>query len=201
MISVVIADDHALVRAGICELLVSTGEVEVCGQAGDVDSAVRLTVQCQPNALLLDLWMPAHALRPSTDVVVPQLKIGSPRTAIVVMSGQLSPADIATLRQATVAAVLQKDVEPGCLLATLRNCVGASVVADRAAPGAKLTVRERDVLRLLAKGYANKEIARALNLTHGTVKQYVSAVFAKLGVRHRAEAIVRANRSREWISD
>jgi DNA-binding NarL/FixJ family response regulator len=202
-ITVVIADDHPVVRQGLAVLLEVQDDIELVGEVGDGDAAVRLTLEQVPDVLLLDLKLPGlDGLG-----VLTELRARGSRTRVLVLTSGAAPTGPALALQAGAAGFLYKDVDPDALVRAIRSVHdGHTVLASEAAglvaarPGAdargirSLTGREREVLALLADGRSNREIARTLSLSEKTVKAHVSAILAKLGVADRTQAALLAVR-------
>jgi DNA-binding NarL/FixJ family response regulator len=205
MIRVVLADDQTLVRQGIRGLLELTGEIEVVGEAQDGEVAVEQIRALGPDVALLDVRMP----KKSGLEVVAALRAAGDRTPIVFLT---TFDDDAVLREgvrAGIAGYLLKDVDSAGLLEALRRVARGETlvlpsVGERAAtyvkanteqsssPAEALTPRELEVLRLMARGYSNREIADTLGTAEGTVKNQISSVLSKLGVRDRTRAVLKA---------
>jgi DNA-binding NarL/FixJ family response regulator len=202
-ITVLIADDHPVVRQGLAVLLEVQDDITLIGQAGDGSEAVRLTLEHDPDVLLLDLKLPVlDGLG-----VLARLQAHPVRTRVLVLTSAAGPSGPALALQAGAAGFLYKDVDPDALVRAIRSVHdGHTVLAPEAAglisarPGshargiAALTSREREVLALLADGRSNREIARSLGVAEKTVKTHVSAVLAKLGVADRTQAALLAVR-------
>lgn len=209
MIRVAIVDDQTLVRQGIRSLLGLTSEVEVAGEAGDGRQALELLATVPVDVMLLDLRMPGM------DGISTLAAIGE--SGIEVATLVLTTFDDAELVLGAIRngaqGYLLKDVGLEQLVDAIRTVAdGGAVVqpalterllrigdghssldpAEPSAPTEPLTQRERDVLGLVAGGYANREIASMLHLAEGTVKNHVSSVLLKLGARDRTQAVLRA---------
>jgi DNA-binding NarL/FixJ family response regulator len=207
MIRVFLADDERLIRHGFRKLLELDGAIEVVGEAADGAEALALVPAASPDVVLLDVRMP----RVSGLDVLERLGDGRPPTLV------LTTFDDAELLLRAVRAgargFLNKDVSldelvaairalargdtwfQPALTASLRRGIEGSHGArphDRATPAERLTDRERDVLRLMAGGYSNREIADVLDTAEGTVKNQVSSILGKLGVRDRTRAVLKA---------
>ncbi len=206
-ISVLIADDQALVRAGFRMILEARDDLAVVGEASDGDQAVRLAAQTRPDIVLMDVRMPG------TDGIEATRRItradGAPRV-IVLTTFDLDETVYGALR-AGASGFLLKDVRPSELVDAIRVVAGGdallapsvtrrlldrfvateavTVQADRLAA---LTEREREVLALVARAASNAEIAARLVVTEATVKTHVSAILRKLGLRDRVQAVVLA---------
>ena len=199
-VRVLIADDHQVVREGLQMILAeSDGEIVVVGEASDGDEAVRLATAMQPDVVLMDLSMPRvdglEATRRLREAGVP--------SRVLILTSFAEGEGVRDAVRAGVTGYLMKDVLKAELLTAIRLAAdGVPTLHPRAqqhlmrgiaepkapSPFGALTPRERDVLALLAQGESNKRIAAALNLSIGTVKGYVSAIFEKLGVEDRTQA-------------
>ncbi len=206
MIRLLLVDDHAVVREGLRAFLRLQPDIEVVGDAADGESAVRVAESLRPDVVVLDLLMPGGdgltALR--------RLRERAPESRVLVLTSYADDAQLFAAMEAGPAGYLLKDVEPDALARAIRDVAAGRpalhpTVARRLmrqgavaeAPGlAELTPRERDVLRLIVEGLANKEIARRLRIGEKTVKTHVSRVLAKLGVLDRTQAAVLAIRQR-----
>jgi two-component system, NarL family, response regulator len=197
-IRVLLADDHAIVRSGVAEILNHQPGITVAAQAADGAEAVDLYRRHHPDVALVDLRMPAldgvH--------VVEQIRAEFPDAVIVILTTYDTDDDIERALRAGAKAYLLKDVAPGDLVACVRAVRAgrrwvspaiAAKLADRLTR-VQLTPREMDVLRLLAEGRANREIAAALFVSEGTVKIHITHLYEKLGVTSRTTAISTAVR-------
>ncbi len=201
-IRVLIVDDHAVVRRGLRAFLDLQPEVEVVGEAVDGASAEEMTGTLRPDVVLMDLVMP------DTDGIatIRRLRERREKPAVLVLTSFLDDVHVFAALQAGAAGYLLKEVQPDELVRAIRQVhqgesalhpkVAARLVQHTAQPAgfADLTPRERDVLRLLAEGFANKEIARRLSLSEKTVKTHVSNILQKLGVADRTQAALLAVR-------
>ncbi|MDP9793680.1 DNA-binding NarL/FixJ family response regulator [Catenuloplanes nepalensis] len=208
MIRVCLVDDQTLVRQGISGLLGVTGEVEVIAEAGDGAAAVEAVARDRPDVVLLDLRMPGRdgiwALR--------ALRARGIDVPVLVLTTFDDDELVLQAVRAGAAGYLLKDVTLDQLMGAVRTLAAGGTlvqpaITDRLLRAVRagsppeplpqrpiLTDRERDVLRLLASGYANREIAAALFLAEGTVKNHVSSVLFKLGVKDRTSAVLHALR-------
>ena len=194
MIRVLVVDDHAMVRAGLVEVLAADGDIEVVAQAANGELAVAEAAATKPDVVLMDLSMPVVDGVEATRRVMAV----APTTRIVVLT---SFADHDRVRRALEAGAVGyqlKDAEP----ATLRDAVRAAAVGHvpldarvagallprTADPADALSPREREVLHLVTEGLANKQIARALGITERTVKAHLGNVFRTIGVADRTSA-------------
>ncbi|WP_310526739.1 response regulator transcription factor [Nocardioides sp.] len=205
-IRVVIADDQALVRSGFRLIVDRRPDLSVVAEAENGTEAVRLTSELQPDVVLMDIRMPEMDGIEATRQIVAS---GSPTRILVLTTFDLDEYVYAALR-AGASGFLLKDVRPRDLVEGIRlvsdgnALLGPSVTGrllDRfiqgepsphAAATSTLTARELDVLRLLAGGLSNTELAGRLSLSEATIKSHVSNVLRKLGVRDRVQAVIAA---------
>jgi DNA-binding NarL/FixJ family response regulator len=202
MISVLIADDHPVVRQGISVLLSVHEDMTVVGEAADGEQTLRLAAELRPDVLLLDLKLPVL----DGVAVLGQLPERSPATRALVLTSAADRSQVSLALQSGAAGFLYKDVDPDALVRAIRSVhdghtLVAAEVADVLSAGPPghdgiraLTRREREVLALLAEGRSNREIARSLGVSEKTIKTHVSSVLAKLGVADRTQAAVLAVR-------
>jgi DNA-binding NarL/FixJ family response regulator len=207
-ITVLIADDHPVVRQGLGVLLGVQDDIEVVGEAADGAEALAMTAEKDPDVILLDLKLPVM----DGIAVLRELRSRGLRARTLVLTSA-SDADLVTLAvRAGAAGFLYKDVDPDALVRAVRSVHdGNTLLAPEAAgsllrqgAGAQavhgvsaLTGREREVLAQIADGRSNREIARLLQVSEKTVKTHVSAVLAKLGVADRTQAALVAVRQLE----
>jgi DNA-binding NarL/FixJ family response regulator len=207
-IRVLIADDHAVVRQGLRTFLELQDEIEVVGEAADGIEALDLVQRTEPDVALLDLVMPRlgglEAIRRIREV--------APATRVLVLTSFADDDTVLPALRAGAAGYLLKDVQPPELVGAIRTvhageallapAVATMLVEQLAAEdgdGAAdrqehLTPREREVLALLARGRANKVIARDLGVSERTVKTHVSNILGKLNLTDRTQAAVYAVR-------
>jgi two-component system, NarL family, response regulator DevR len=200
-IRLLLADDHALVREGLRQLLADEPGLEVVGEAADAGEAVEAAARLEPDLVLLDILMPGgsgiEALR--------RIRARSPAVRVLMLTSVAQGEAVREALAAGAAGYLLKDVSRADLLRAVRDAAcGVRVVhaearklLDQAPVGAtvgELTPRERSVLELIAQGKSNRQIGQRLDLTEGTVKGYVSAILGKLGVEDRTQAALLAAR-------
>jgi DNA-binding NarL/FixJ family response regulator len=202
-IRLALADDQALVRGGLAALLADFAQLSVSVQAGDGDSLLAALADNPVDVVLSDIRMPGR----DGFGVLEALAARGDATPVILLTTFDEP-DLA-LRAAAAGArgFLLKDASPEDLLeAITRVAAGETLLApvptdpvreryafrDRSAPSDTFSEREVAILRLLAGGYSNKEIARAVFLSEGTVKNYVSEILEKLGTRDRTRAVLKA---------
>jgi DNA-binding NarL/FixJ family response regulator len=207
-IKVLIADDQALVRSGFRMILEARDDLEVVGEAGDGEEAIRLAARTRPDVVLMDVRMP---VLDGVSATARLTAVPNPPKVIILTTYDLEEPLYAALR-AGASGFLLKDARPADLAEAIRVVAGGEALLaptatrrllDRflatdltpAAPAGsleELTEREREVLALLARGASNAEIAARLTVTEATVKTHVSAILRKLGVRDRVQAVVLA---------
>jgi DNA-binding NarL/FixJ family response regulator len=201
VIRVLLVDDHKLVRAGLQSLLESTDDLTVVGAASSGEHAVELVDRLTPDVVLMDLSMPGMGGIEATRRITARY----PEVQVLVLTSFSDAERVRGALDAGAVGYLLKDSDPEDLLGGLRAVVaGESPLDSRAAramlstarPGAEaeLTHREREVLTLVSRGLANKDIARLLTITERTVKAHLSNAFAAIGVADRTSAAVWAQR-------
>jgi two-component system, NarL family, response regulator NreC len=195
-IRIVLADDHAVVRSGLRLLLDAERGFEVVGEAGDVQGARGQVRAEQPDVLVLDLNMPGG----SSLEAIPAIRAESPGTQIVVLTMQQEPAFARYALSAGAIGYVLKDAADDELVEAIRRAaedesylnprLGARMAAGpTSGPRDDLSERELQVLRLIALGYTNAEIAKQLYLSVRTVETHRAHVQQKLGVSSRAELV------------
>jgi DNA-binding NarL/FixJ family response regulator len=198
MIRLLLSDDHPVVRAGIRALLESETDLEVVAEAASAEEAVRLAATSDVDLVLMDLQFPGALQGAEATRRIRSLD-GAPR--VLVLTNYDTDADILGAIEAGASGYLLKDAPPAELVAAVRAAaVGESALAPAvssrldASIGAveRLTVREAEVLSLVADGRSNRDIGRALFLSEATVKSHLVHIFAKLGVGSRTAAVARA---------
>ena len=201
-IRIVIADDHSVVRRGLRMFLKQDPELEVVGEAANGDEAVRLAHQLQPDIVLMDLLMPVMDGIAATALIRREL----PDTEVIALTSVLEDASVVGAVRAGAIGYLLKDTDAEALCRAIKAAAAGQVqltpqAAARlmqvvSAPDSpeELTERETEVLRLLAQGHANKQIAHTLHIAEKTVKVHVSNILGKLGVQSRTQATLYAIR-------
>ena len=214
MITVLLADDHPLIRKGFRLILDAEPDIDVAGEAGDGATAVSMCTELRPDVVLMDVRMPGlDGIAATRDI----LAAGLPSKVLILTTFDLDDYVYAGLR-AGASGFLLKDTQPEGLVAAIRTiAAGDAVIAPAATrrlihqftaqqpepPSSRraaqiqqaLTSREQDVFALIAAGMSNSEIAARLHLSEGTVKIHVSRILAKLGLRDRVQAVVLAYES------
>lgn len=194
-VTVVLADDHVVVRSGLRLLLESEPELAVVGEAGDVGAALEAVDRLRPQVLLLDLHMPGEPSLPAIATLADE----HPRTRVIVLTAQRDPSFAAEALRLGAAGYLPKEAAEGSLLEAIRVAMaggtylepqlGARLAAVGDDPGPPLTPREVDVLRLVARGHTNREIAERLFLSVRTVEGHRGRLQRKLGLTRRSELV------------
>jgi DNA-binding NarL/FixJ family response regulator len=201
-ITVVVADDQAAVREGLVLLLDLLDDVTVVGAAPDGEEALRLVAAHRPDVVLMDLRMP----RLDGVSATARVRAAHPATQVVVLTTYAEDADILAALGAGALGYLTKDAGRVQIAHAVRAAAAGQSVLDpqvqrrllaaaagRAGAGSAvpdgLTAREIEVLRLIAEGLANREIAGRLFVSEATVKSHINRLFAKTGVRDRAQAV------------
>lgn len=210
MIHVLLADDEAMVRAGVRAILASDSEIEIVAEAGDGREAVDLARKHRPDVVLLDIRMP---LLDGLDALA-ELRRLLPEAAVVMLTTFGEDEYVARALTGGASGFLLKASDPRELVAAVRAVAeGAAYLSPKVAQrvitqlssgtavgkqhtarqrAAILTDREREVLALLGRGMSNAEIAAQLHLVEGTVKGYVSAMLPRLEVKNRVQAAILA---------
>lgn len=199
-IRIVIADDHAVVRQGLKMFLMDDDDFEVVGEAQNGAEALKLAHELKPDVILMDLLMPVM----DGITAIGQVRKECPDTEVIALTSVLEDASVVGAVKAGAIGYLLKDTQSDELLRAIKAAANGQVqlspqaaarlVREVRAPESPetLTERETDVLRLLAQGKANKEIALALFIGENTVKTHVSSILLKLGVQSRTQAALYA---------
>jgi two-component system response regulator NreC len=203
-ISIVLADDHTIVRRALRVLLEAESDFEVVAEAEDAEGAIRYLRGHKPDVLILDLNMPG---RPSLETIG-DMREASPKTKIVVLTMQKEPAFARQALQQGVLGYVLKEAADDELVQAVRSAaagetylqpaLGAKLAAEPESVASDLSERETDVLRLIALGHTNAEIAEKLYISVRTVETHRAHIQQKLGVSSRAE-LVRSALSRGLV--
>ncbi|MAM00246.1 two-component system response regulator NarL [Hydrocarboniclastica marina] len=202
--SILLIDDHPLLRQGVRQLIDMEDDMVVVGEASNARDGVKLAAELDPDLILLDLNMPEIGGIEALGL----LRQESISSRIVIFTVSDNEDDVVAALRAGADGYLLKDMEPEDMLARLHEAaVGKMVISGRLttllaqalrtqkpelpkADGASLTPRERDILALIAEGLSNKMIGRRLDISDGTVKVHVKHLLKKLNLRSRVEAAV-----------
>lgn len=205
-IRVLLVDDHPLIRAGVRSVLEDEADIEVVAEAATTEGLEQLCQQLQPDVVLLDLRVPG----PPPSETIERLKNLSRPPRILLLSAYEDDVYIRLALTSKVNGYVLKDEMPETVVKAIRVVVNQGMwfsksVAQKfhfltALNESHFTSREIEVLKLLAEGLSNEEIADRTGLAYQTVRNYVSRLYSKLGVRSRAEA-VRLARQLPFISD
>jgi DNA-binding NarL/FixJ family response regulator len=210
LIRALVVDDHDLFRTGLSSLLSAQSDIEVVAQASGGRMAVRLARELQPDVVLMDLQMPDLPGYEATREIIERDK----STRVVVLTVLSDDADVVAALEAGACGFLAKDTPIDDVIVAVRAAAqGGAWLSPRAAdvvltrmrqsaqkqqserePQVELSERELDVLRLIARGFENSEIAVSLNISPRTAKNHVSNILAKLGLPSRVQAAVYAVR-------
>jgi DNA-binding NarL/FixJ family response regulator len=206
---VLVADDHAMVREGMAEMLSLNEDIEIVAQAGDGREAIELARETSPDVVLLDVEMPVMGAQ----AALKQLLKLSPPPKVVIVTVFADRRLVRELLGLGASAFLAKSASSRDLLAAVRSVAHVplgtpdtvTVTVPREEYDAEepaentLSRREVQILRLVARGAGNREVADSLHLSESTVKRHLSNIYDKLGVNTRGEAVSRAV-SEGWIS-
>lgn len=195
-IRVVLVDDHPVVRAGVRALLDGQDDIDVVGEAADAASALDVVAAAAPQVVLMDLSLGDG---PGGVEATRQLRDSPDAPQVLVLTTYDTEADILEAIDAGAAGYLLKDAPPEELFRAVRGtargetvlapAVAARLVRRASSPEPSMTTREVEILRLLAKGLGNREMARELLVSEATVKSHLSHIYTKLGVETRAGAV------------
>jgi DNA-binding NarL/FixJ family response regulator len=201
-IRILIADDHSVVRQGLRMFLGLDQGLEIVGEAADGAEALRLARELQPDVVLMDLLMPVMDGISATKIIRTEL----PETEVLALTSVLEDASVVGAVRAGAIGYLLKNTEADELVRAIHAAAAGQVqlspdaatrlMREVRAPDSPevLTERETEVLRLVAQGMGNKQIARMLQVGEKTVKTHVSNILAKLGVQSRTQAALYAVR-------
>ncbi len=197
-ISIVVADDHPIVRDGLRALFSTVPDLDLVGEAGDAEAAVREVVLLRPDVLLLDVHMPGGTGLSA----LPRIRAAAPGTRVLLLTMDDDADTVARALGLGVDGYLVKGADQEEITRAVRAVHDGQLILGRtvrpaafgpaAAPFPTLAAREREILDLVAAGHANAVIAQRLHLSPKTVANYLTSVFAKLGVTDRGQAIVAA---------
>ena len=200
-VRVVIADDHRVVRDGLCYLLSQEPDIEVAGEAGDGQQTLAVVAATRPDVLLLDLYMPG----PDGHAVLAALHDTPHRPAVVVLTSAAGDEHLIRAMHAGATSYLLKTASAEHVITAIRDAAAGTASLSPGLltqltqalrrppppdPLQPLSPRERDVLRLIARGHSNRQIARDLAIGEQTVKTHVRSILTKLSLQDRIQAAI-----------
>jgi len=198
-IKVIIVDDHTVVRSGLGAVLDISEGLELVGEAGDGEEAIKICERLQPDVVLMDLQMPKMDGVEATRIIHDKW----PQIHIIALTSYKEKEYVEGVLKAGATSYLLKNVSAEELVSAINKVVlnqpslspeAAQVliqtVNDPSQPGTDLTDREREILALMIEGKSNSEISESIFITQATVKYHVSNILSKLGVTSRTEAVV-----------
>lgn len=199
MIRIVLADDHPVVRAGLRAILAGDSDLHVVGEAATPEEAVTLAVDLTPDIVLMDLQFGTG--QNGADATRHIRALANP-PAVLVLTNYDTDADILGAVEAGASGYLLKDTPPDELIAALRAAtagetalapaIAGRLLARMRSPQPSLSAREIDVLRLVAEGATNSDVAARLHISDATVKSHLVHIYTKLGVSSRTAAVAMA---------
>ncbi|MFJ2828239.1 response regulator [Streptomyces sp. NPDC087263] len=201
---VLIADDHAVVRAGLRALVDGEPDLEVIAEAGSAEEAVRLTARLMPDVVLMDLRFGGSGSGMDGVEAIRRLAVEAPKVAAVMLTSYAGRADVVRALEAGARGYVPKAGAPEELFRAVRTAATGSVglapeiiaalVGQVVGPDHELSRREIEVVRLMAEGRSNRAIAEALFLSEATVKTHLVRIYRKLEVANRPAAVSEAVR-------
>ncbi len=203
-VRVLLADDHALFRRGLASLLADRDDIEVVGEAGSGQEAIDRAHELMPDVILMDVRMPGLGGLEATR----RIKEEMPYVRIVILTVSEDDEDLFAALKNGAQGYLLKNIDPEDLIACIHQVqrgeaplappMASKILKEFSAPatrpGPALTQRERQVLELVARGDANKEIARHLQISENTVKNHLRNILEKLHLQNRVQAVMYALR-------
>lgn len=191
--TVVLIDDHGMFRQGIRALI--EGRFLIVGEGGSSEEALTLVAEHSPDVLLLDVEIPGTP----AEQTIARIRRHHPQTAVVILTMHSDAVLERQLLRAGAAAFVTKTVGSEQLIAVIARATPptgepAEASVDAEAAGAILTVREQEVLRMIAQAYSNRDIAMSLSIAEGTVKRHTTNMYEKLGATSRIDAVRKAAR-------
>ena len=196
-IRIAVIDDHPVVRAGICAIISSQAGMEIAGEFGNADDAIRSVERDQPDVILMDLRLPGTSGLQAIKI----LQKKHPDIRILVLTTYEGDEDINQALRAGAAGYVIKGMDYDKLVLGIKRVHSGSMYVPaeiskvvNSSTGGKLSVREREVLALMADGKNNRSIADALFISEATVKCHVGVIFEHFGVKDRTQAVISALR-------
>lgn len=190
-ISILLVDDHEVVRSGLAAILSVEKDFEVVGEAADGREAVKMVKRLSPDVVLMDLMMPEM----NGDEATAEIAALKVPTRVLILTTYGTAEEIGRALSSGAAGALLKTVSKQELFASVRKVaagervIGADIAVDETSPSVDLSPRQREVLESVTRGLSNADIAQQLGISPSAVKLYLSAVFEKLGAASRAEAV------------
>lgn len=204
-IRILLADDHTVVRSGLCAVLAMQDDFKIVGEAGDGEEALRLCESLHPDVVLMDLLMPKLNGVAATKAI----KERWPQIQVIALTSFKEKEYVEGALKAGANGYLLKNVSAGELVNAVRRAVAGQPslspeaaqvliqkVSEPAQPGPDMTGREKEILALMIEGLSNNKIAERLTINQSTVKFHVSNILSKLGVTSRTEAVAIALKRR-----
>lgn len=207
-VRLLVCDDHAVVRAGLCALLASTDDIEVVGEAAGGEEALAMAAHLRPDVVLMDLQLGSgmDGITATRRLTSPDRAAKAPAPRVLVLTVFDTDADVSRAVAAGATGYLLKAERPEEMFAAIRDAaagrtalspsVVGRMVSHMRDPAPALSDRELEILGQLSRGLGNREIARALFISEATVKTHLGRIYAKLGVDTRAGAVAAATRHR-----
>ena len=197
-ISILIADDHAVVRRGLRSILQLEKDFRVVGEASNGIEAVEMTMWLKPHVVIMDLIMPEKSGSEATAEIL----AGLPDTRILLLTTFGTADDVAKALEAGAVGALMKTSDESEIIASIRTvAAGGRAVSDEirniiaeSPPAPELTPRQLEILNSMSRGYSNAEIAEAFGIKEFSVREHIANIMAKLDASNRAEAVATALR-------
>ena len=197
-ITLLIVDDHAIVRTGLAALLEAKGGFKVSGEADNGEAAVNETLRLKPDVVVMDLMMPVKDGITATREIL----AARPETKILILTTSTVPADLAQAREAGALGIVAKTSGNAALIDAVKAVAAGAVALSPEIAAAidscnalpDLTERQQNVLHYVSQGLSNPEIAKILGVSVITIKKHMESILAKLGAANRSEAITIAVR-------
>lgn len=197
---IIIADDHLIVRMGMTSVISFEKDLSIVGEAETGLDAVRKARQLKPDVIIMDLMMPEMDGASATAAILREL----PQTKIIILTSFTGAPEVRQAVDAGAVAVLDKDSSQDVIISAIRDVVAGKSPSiqlqepDPKPPEAKITPRQAEVLKLVAKGFTNKEIAGLLNISPESVKEHIANILIRLDASSRSEAVAIAM-SEGWL--
>ena len=197
-ITVLIVDDHAIMRNGLTSLLRTSREIDVIGSAGDGKSGIQKAVRLKPDVVIMDLMMPEMDGTEATRLLLQKL----PDVKVLIFTTFSTADGIGHALEAGASGAIMKNVELPELVAAIKTVASGGralspeieQILSEDPPLPELSTRQAEILHSITRGLSNDDIARLLGISVPMVKEHVNAIFAKLGAANRAEAVAIAMR-------